>query len=67
MGLLMHHVQTAPLPPSSRTELPIPAELDQLILSCLAKNPDDRPQSARELSRQLGEIECAADWTEASG
>ena len=27
--------------------------LDELVLSCLAKNPAERPQSARELSRRL--------------
>ena len=39
LALLMHHAHTAPTPPSARTELPIPAALDQLVLSCLAKDP----------------------------
>jgi serine/threonine-protein kinase len=64
MGLLLHHAQTAPTAPSARTDLPIPAALDHLILSCLAKDPANRPQSARELSRRLGEVECASVWTE---
>jgi eukaryotic-like serine/threonine-protein kinase len=64
MGLLVHHAQTLPTAPSARTELPIPAALDQLVLSCLAKDPADRPQSARELSRRLAEIPCANPWTE---
>ena len=64
MGLLLKHAQTMPTPPSSRTDLPIPAALDQLVLSCLAKDPAERPQSARELSRRLAEVEGAAAWTQ---
>jgi eukaryotic-like serine/threonine-protein kinase len=49
MKMLMHHVQTPPLPPSQRTELPIPAELDDLVLACLEKDPQRRPQDAGQL------------------
>lgn len=63
MGLLMHHVHTPPRPPSERSELPIPAALDLLVLSCLAKDPAERPQSARELSRRLSQIDVGG-WTE---
>jgi plasmid stabilization system protein ParE len=64
MGLLLHHAHTPPTPPSARSELRIPAALDQLVLSCLAKDPAERPQSARELSRRLAEIEGAEAWTQ---
>jgi hypothetical protein len=64
MGLLLHHTQTPPVPPSARTELPIPEALDRLILSCLAKDRALRPQSARELSRRLAAIDGADAWTE---
>jgi serine/threonine-protein kinase len=64
MALLLHHVHTPPRPPSARAEQPIPADLDQLVLSCLAKDPSQRPQSARELSSRLGEINGAGAWTE---
>jgi eukaryotic-like serine/threonine-protein kinase len=64
MGLLLHHAKTSPIPPSARSELPIPAALDDLILSCLAKDPAQRPQSARELSRRLAEVECPSSWTQ---
>src|SRR4029078_2572084 len=53
MAVLMQHAQTKPDPPSTRTELPIPAALDELVLSCLAKDPARRPQTARELSQRL--------------
>jgi len=64
IGLVMHHVQSAPSAPSSRTESPIPPALDQLVIACLAKAPADRPQSAKELARRLLEVECASSWTE---
>jgi serine/threonine-protein kinase len=64
MALLLHHAHTPPTPPSARTELPIPPALDHLVLSCLAKDPAERPQSARELSRRLAEVEGASAWTE---
>jgi len=64
MGLLLHHAQTPATRPSERTELPIPAALDDLVLSCLAKNPLARPQTARELARRLAAIPGANDWTQ---
>jgi serine/threonine protein kinase len=64
LALLIHHAHTPPTPPSARTELPIPAALDQLVLSCLAKDPADRPQTARELLRRLAAVDGANAWTE---
>jgi serine/threonine-protein kinase len=64
VALLLHHAKTPPTRPSARTELPIPPALDELVLSCLAKDPAGRPQSARELSRRLAAVEGASAWTE---
>ena len=64
MGLLMQHAQAPPTPPSARTPQPIPKALDDLVLSCLAKDPAQRPQSARELSLRLAELEGANAWTQ---
>ena len=64
MGLLLQHMQARPAPPSARTDQPVPAALDRLVLSCLAKDPAERPQSARELSGRLAEIEGATGWTQ---
>jgi serine/threonine-protein kinase len=52
-----------PVPPSQRTELPIPATLERLVLACLAKKPEDRPQNARELAQSLETIE-GMTWSE---
>jgi serine/threonine-protein kinase len=54
MKMFLHHVQTPPIPPSQRTELPIPRELDELVLACLETDPNRRPQDAG----QLFEITC---------
>jgi plasmid stabilization system protein ParE len=64
MGLLLQHAQTPPVPPSGRTELPIPPALDDLVLACLAKDPAHRPQSARELSLRLAELEARHPWSQ---
>ena len=63
MKLLMAHANAVPEPPSMRTELTIPAALDALVLSCLAKDPASRPQSARELLERLQQIELNTSWT----
>jgi serine/threonine-protein kinase len=64
MALLLHHVQTPPRPPSAKTDARIPSALDDLVLSCLAKDPAARPQTARDLSRWLASVEGANDWTD---
>jgi len=60
----VQHAQKPLPPPSSRTDRPIPPALDELVLSCLAKDPAKRPQSARELSRRLSELDGANGWTQ---
>jgi serine/threonine-protein kinase len=49
MKMLMQHVQARPVPPSQRSELNVPPELDAIVLACLEKNPNRRPQNAEEL------------------
>jgi serine/threonine-protein kinase len=62
--MIAKHIQETPIPPSQRTELPVAPELDRVILTCLAKRPENRPQSAAELDRMLAEIDVAP-WGEA--
>ncbi|MFW6085460.1 MAG: serine/threonine-protein kinase, partial [Gemmatimonadota bacterium] len=53
VAVLMGHVRDDPVPPSQRSELDVPAELDEVILECLAKRPEDRPDTAMELYEDL--------------
>ncbi|HVG55812.1 MAG TPA: serine/threonine-protein kinase [Vicinamibacterales bacterium] len=62
MRMLMHHLNTPPVPPSQRTELPIPRELDEIVLACLQKDPDKRPQNAGELFRMAYNCRACEGW-----
>jgi len=62
--LMYQHANTAPPPPSERSEFEISPALDNVILDCLAKFPEERPQSAAELSRRLALAVPAPVWTE---
>jgi serine/threonine protein kinase len=57
LKVIAQHLQAVPVPPSERTELPIPATLEHLVLACLAKKPEDRPQAARQLAQSLDAID----------
>jgi serine/threonine-protein kinase len=63
LGMAVAHASSEPLPPSERTETPIPPELDALIMKCLEKDPGNRPQTAYELRRALESIELDSEWT----
>ena len=66
MKMLMHHLNTPPVPPSQRTELPIAKELDELVLACLQKDPNKRPQNAGELFRMASNCRACEGWDEAA-
>jgi eukaryotic-like serine/threonine-protein kinase len=66
MKMLMQHVQAQPVPPSQRTELPIPRELDNLVLACLHKDPRQRPQNAEELLAMAWQCKACEDWDQRS-
>lgn len=63
MKTLMKHINEKPAPPSQRVE-GVPADLERLILRCLAKDRDDRPSSTDELDQGLSALNMALDWTE---
>ncbi|MDH5196994.1 MAG: serine/threonine protein kinase [Gemmatimonadota bacterium] len=63
MQVMAHHLQTAPERPSHRSELPIPAAFEAVILSCLEKDPARRPQNAAELDAALAACETGTPWT----
>jgi eukaryotic-like serine/threonine-protein kinase len=61
--MMYRHIQDEPPPPSRRTELPVPRELDNIILACLAKSHEDRPASAAQLADRLAAISFHQPWS----
>jgi serine/threonine-protein kinase len=58
-----HHLHTRPVPPSGRLGRPLPADLEQLLMSCLEKEPERRPQTAAELAERVEACSSAGDWS----
>ncbi|MGH9784352.1 MAG: serine/threonine-protein kinase, partial [Terriglobia bacterium] len=61
-AVLLAHIQNAPVPPSQRTELDIPEDLERVILACLEKDLARRPQNAQELARMLESCRNPHHW-----
>ncbi len=64
-GTVAMHVKTSAVPPSQRTEQPIPDDLERIIMRCLEKDPGRRPQSGEELAELLIATGLPARWTQA--
>ncbi|MGD8700259.1 MAG: serine/threonine-protein kinase [Gemmatimonadales bacterium] len=64
IATIVAHINAVPEAPSTRTELPIPVELESLVLACLSKAPAGRPASADQLERALNEIALETPWTQ---
>ena len=62
--MLREIVNCDPPRPSQRTDRPIPKGLDDLLLACLSRNPEERPASARDLAEQLADIPLDRTWTQ---
>jgi len=62
--VLRAHVSEQVTPPRERNAS-IPADLEAVILRCLAKRPEDRYPDALAAAAALGACGCAADWDEA--
>ena len=60
-----HHLHSPPEPPSARLGAPVAADLEALLLACLAKQPDARPASAHVLRERLLACAAAGNWTNA--
>jgi hypothetical protein len=63
MKMFLQHVQSQPVPPSQRVELRIPPELDAIVLACLEKDPQKRPQDAGQLFRMAQDCRGCDNWT----
>jgi serine/threonine-protein kinase len=60
--LCVKHLTESPVPPSRRCGRDIPAALEQVILDCLEKAPEQRPQSSDELLERLRDLNIPP-WT----
>ena len=63
MKMILKHMQEPPLRPSERGEVPIPRALEDLVMWCLEKKPENRPPSAAELLSRLADLQIK-DWGE---
>ena len=74
MRVMVMHIDAKPVPPSTRTELPIPPSLDAAVIGCLAKDTASRTPSAAAFAEALmvaeadvepwGEPQAARWWRE---
>jgi serine/threonine-protein kinase len=58
-----HHLHSQPPPPSDQA--PVPADLERVILKCLEKSKEARPQGAQALARELEGCADAGGWQSA--
>jgi hypothetical protein len=63
-SMMAAHLRDQATPPSKRTETAIPPELDALVVACLSKDPEERPQSMEELRARLDAIQFDRPWTD---
>jgi serine/threonine-protein kinase len=64
MQTVMDHIQKTPQAPSQRTSAPIPREIDDILLQCLRKDPNERPQTMQDLAESLRRIPFESPWTQ---
>jgi eukaryotic-like serine/threonine-protein kinase len=57
------HLHATPEPMAKHLGRSVPADLEALVLRCLAKDPDDRPASAGALEKALAACSGAAPWS----
>jgi eukaryotic-like serine/threonine-protein kinase len=57
------HLHSVPVAPSERLGSAVPADLEAIVLRCLAKSPNDRYSTAAELERALAACAAADPWS----
>lgn len=62
--VMKHHIYTEPVLPSTHTANSIPQELEDVLMQCLQKNPEDRPANAKDVLRQLRTCQADSPWTD---
>src|SRR4051794_33891303 len=61
--VMFHHAHTPASRPSTKSDLPIPAPLEDLIMACLEKDPSRRPATAEAGSTGLDDVPLEKSWT----
>jgi tRNA A-37 threonylcarbamoyl transferase component Bud32 len=61
-ALAIAHVQNRPQFLRERSELPIPAGLEAIVMQLLEKKPENRISSAQELARRLRTLRDVPEW-----
>jgi serine/threonine-protein kinase len=56
------HIQKTPVPVGERSEMPVPRDLEAIVMQLLEKNPNHRIASARELALRLRALPCLREW-----
>jgi len=62
VDILTRQMTEMPPPPSSIVEVPVPADLEELVMRCLAKDPDARPAGTAAMLDELDALEDAGAW-----
>jgi serine/threonine-protein kinase len=60
-AVMMAHARD-PVTPPRAARPDVPADLEKVVLRCLAKRPEDRYQSSRALGEALAACACAGEW-----
>ena len=64
VGLCSQHLHSEPERPSARLDGRLPAEFEQLVMSCLSKDPEERPANGRAVQQILEPIMLRHPWTQ---
>jgi len=63
--ICIKHLTLEPTPPSQVTTTHVPPALEAILLRCLAKQPEARFASAREMAAALRALPAGDDWSDA--
>ena len=63
VAVCIQHLHSAPVAPSERLGRSLPADLEAIVLRCLAKSAAERYPTAAELERALAACAVSAEWS----
>ena len=66
LEVISDHIKTPPKPPSERLGQPIDADVEALVLRCLAKQRDDRFADTLAFLQELEKLSVAHPWPSSS-